>query len=127
LLVTLSQGDFPDLILYISAILFGYCYAAIAWGWSSPFEFTQPVDSALAALGLRLRPYLPKWAMPKYKVEGKPKIIDMNTGKPLSDDDAFVDSMLVKISKQGEESLSWSERRRLKLISERKMQNKGPK
>jgi len=124
LLVTLTQGDFPDLVLYISAILFGYTYAAMAWGWPSPFEFTQPLDSRLAALGLRLRPYLPHWAMPKHKVEGKPNVIDMNTGKPLDDDDAFVDAMLAKISKQGENSLSWSERRRLNLISERKMQNR---
>jgi len=62
--------------------------------------------------------------MPKHKVEGKPNVIDMNTGKPLDDDDAFVDAMLAKISKQGENSLSWSERRRLNLISERKMQNR---
>lgn len=125
LLVTLSHLDFSSLFLYLSSILIGYGYATIAWGWHSPFPQTEPLDCWLASFGMRLRQKAPKWkhthSSKTSTSNEKEKIIDMHTGKSLSDDDAFVDAMLAKISKHGESCLSWHERRRLQQISERKM------
>lgn len=132
ILVSLSQLDFPGLILYVSGIVLGYTYAVIAWGWRGPFSCAQGIDSWLSAVGLRLRRYfrLPQWLHSKKKAgdnvsPSQTKIVDIGTGKKLSDDDAFVDEMLAKISKSGERSLSWSERRRMQQISERKMKERG--
>lgn len=128
LLITFSQWDIASLFLYLSAIFFGYVYACLAWGWRSPFLITQRMDSLLATLGLGLRRYItvPQW-LKFNKGKSQPsssttenKVIDIGTGAPPANDDAFVDQMLSKISKHGERSLSWSERRRMQQISERK-------
>lgn len=136
LLITFSQWDIASLFLYLSAIFLGYAYACLAWGWRSPFLFTQKFDSALATFGLKMRRYLvfPQWL--KFKKNQKPstsesvpgKVIDFNTGAPMTNitnDDAFIDEMLAKISKHGERSLSWSERRRMQQISERKLKEQN--
>lgn len=123
LLNTLSQWNLSYFVLYLFGILIGYGYATIAWGWHSPFPHTQRMDRALAAFGLKLRQYTPHWKRRAniQKENKKEKIVDIKTGKrPLDDDDAFVDAMLTKISKHGEQSLSWSERRRLDQIAEKK-------
>lgn len=122
LLITISQWDVVNLILYFSSLCIGYGYATMVQGWNSPFAFTHPVDAKLAALGLHARRYIPHWRSGKVQFEqqNKDKIIDIRTGKAPSDDEAFVDAMLAKISLYGERSLSWNERRRLQEISERK-------
>lgn len=131
LLVTLSHWDLPGLTLYLSSILIGYGYACAAWGWRSPFSFTHTLDAALAAFGLKLRRTLalPHSLHKNQQTNGKTstvtKVVDINTGKAVADDDAFIDEMLAKISKQGEQSLSWNERRRMQQISERKMQERN--
>lgn len=133
ILVSLSHWDLPSLALYVCAILIGYAYAVIAWGWQSPFAITQRLDSTLSTIALRLRRYttLPHWLQRKKTLNNKPsapaksKVVDITTGKKLSDDDIFVDEMLAKISKNGERALSWSERHRMKQISERKMKEKN--
>jgi len=125
LLISFSNQEYAYLILYISAILVGYGYAALAWGWHSPFEFTQKFDSWLAQQGLYWRRHMPSLRRStKTKEKREEKIIDLRTGLPPENEDAFVDAMLTKISKYGESSLSRSERQRLKEISERKMQKK---
>lgn len=122
LLVTLSHWDLTTLCLYVSAICIGYFYAVMAWGWKCPFEFTRSFDGWLIALGMRLRRHLPHWISKGKPTAAKQKgqIIDIQTGKTVDSDDAFVDAMLAKISKHGESSLTWHERRRLNNIAERK-------
>lgn len=117
-LTTFSHWDLTNLCLYVAAVLAGYFYAALVWGWRSPFAFTKRFDAWLLQLGFRLRRYLPKGK--GNQSPNKDKIIDIQTGKSLEKDDAFVDAMLAKISRHGEDSLTWSERRRLKQISEKK-------
>jgi membrane associated rhomboid family serine protease len=133
LLITLSHWDLPSLTLYVSAILLGYGYACTAWGWHSPFPFMHRLDALLATLGLRLRRILalPSWLDKRQKGNGKPsdaaKVVDISTGKTVSKDDAFIDEMLAKISKHGEGSLSWNERRRMQQISEQKIKDRDIK
>lgn len=113
LLVCLSQLNMTYFILYLAGALFGYLYALLAWNLEGPFPITHPLDHKIAALGIRIRQTLNKW---KGKKGSDPKKI---VQFPLNDDQ-FVDAMLQKISKHGESSLSWIERRRLNEISKHK-------
>lgn len=128
LLVTLAQWDLIDLFLYFFAVFLGYAYATMAWGWQSPFTFTRSLDRAFAVLGLRLRRWLPAWGSSKHQENAtQTKVVDITTGKALSEDDAFIDAMLAKISKYGEGALTWSEKRRMQQISERKRNEREKK
>jgi membrane associated rhomboid family serine protease len=119
LLVTLSEWDLTYFIFYLTAVLFGYLYVAISWGWRTPFAFTSALDSKLTMLGLSLQKYIPRMKS-KNKGSEKTKIVDLQTGKRLTADEEFIELMLSKISKHGESSLSWSEKKRMQQISERK-------
>jgi membrane associated rhomboid family serine protease len=124
LLVTISQWNFIDLIFYCTGIIFGYLYAVIAWEARSPFSFTHPFERWLTHWSLYLKQSLPKRKQTeKAPPKQKEKIVAIKTGKTI-DDEAFVDAMLTKISKFGEKSLSWTERRRMQEISDRKMKEK---
>lgn len=117
-LIYLSKLDFVFMTFYLSGALIGYIYAAIAWGMSSPFAWTKKIDDRLHAIG-------DKWHIKKRQTEDSSKVINFKTGEPdMADDDRFVDVMLTKISKYGQNSLSWSERRRLDSISKKKASKK---
>ncbi len=117
-LIYLSKLDFVYMTFYLSGALIGYIYAAIAWGLSSPFAWTEKIDRYLNGFGTRMN-------LKKNQTIDSSKIINFKTGEPdMADDDRFVDVMLTKISKYGESSLSWSERRRLDSISKKKAQKK---
>lgn len=116
LLVSLSQGSFSGLVLYLTSGMTGYLYGVLVWGMEGPFEWTQKVDDGL----LLLKAKILKGSRAISRKDNRPKIIDIHTGTPYLDDEAFVDAMLAKISEKGERSLSWSERRRLRKISEKK-------
>lgn len=123
LLISLSHLDFSSLFLYLFATLIGYGYAVMAHSWYSPFAFTLPFDLWLSRIASFIRRHnpLPK-KTPKDVKSSEIKIIDLSSRhSSLNDDDAFVDAMLTKISKRGEESLSRSERQRLQNISNKKM------
>ena len=49
-----------------------------------------------------------------------PKIYDIRSGKPVLNDDQFMDSMLGKISRYGENALTAEEKKRMLEISEKK-------
>jgi membrane associated rhomboid family serine protease len=107
LLSCLSQLDFVSLGFYLTGMICGYLYGIIAYDLKGPFTFLNSFEEFI--LGL-------------FKGKGKEtssKIVDINTGKAL-DDDIFVDAMLAKISKSGESSLTFYERKRLDEISKRK-------
>lgn len=106
ILVLTSLGSIPYLTLYLTGMLVGYIYAIIVYDLKSPFEFLSPFED-----------FISKRFKQSDNTDGK--IIDFETGRTL-DDEMFVDSMLAKISKYGEDSLTFNERRRLEAISKRK-------
>jgi membrane associated rhomboid family serine protease len=117
-LIYLSKLDFVYMTFYLSGALIGYVYAVMAWGMQSPFAWTKPIDNKLHAISN-------SWYIKKRQTEDSSKVINFKTGEPdMSDDDRFVDIMLTKISKYGQSSLSWSERRRLDSISKKKASKK---
>ncbi len=116
LLFKLFQQNLPSFTLSLSAIATGYLYAACFMGWHSPFPYTQRFDRWITAKSLHLSNYLPNWL----RIQPiKQKNINGNTEQ--MSDDAFVDAMLEKISKEGENSLSWAEKQRFQKISDKKL------
>lgn len=115
ILTSLSSLDLVGFIFYFSGVLFGYLYGLLALGLKSPFEFTQSFDRKVIQLMDRIRG----------GAVDSSKVVDISTdAEYVSDEDAFVDAMLTKISKHGEKSLSTSEKQRMKKISERKMRDR---
>lgn len=114
-LLPLAQLDLVSFVYYFSAIAIGYLYSTVIWEVGSPFVQTYDFDRFLITRGKWLRDY--QGIAPTIET---PKIVDIDTGDALQEDDEFVDAMLQKISKQGQSSLSWSERKRLDEISRRK-------
>lgn len=119
-LTCLSQLDLIHFIIYIVATLCAYLYSVIVFNLCTPFTATHRVDSRIALFFRRFH----KKETKKNEAPAS-KIYDIKSGDPILTDDAFVDQMLSKISKEGEKSLSMSERRRMKQISERKMKEKS--
>lgn len=118
LLVNLSQGNFVALLYYFTSAAAGHLYGVIAWGLEGPFSWSNGLDKAI--LHLKAKFSKKSAATSVFSGVDTTKIIDINTGKPFLDDDLFVDTMLAKISQTGEDSLTWSERRRLRKISEKR-------
>lgn len=121
LLINAASGYWGYLLWYICGILGGYLYGTMSWQLIGPLPCTSPLDKLL----YRFSSYLQGlWArathQPAAAIASKPKVFDFRTGQPVLDDDAFVDAMLAKIAKHGEEVLSWDERKRLEEISEKK-------
>ena len=104
-IMALSRGSFVYLIYLFSGVVFGYFYALLAWNFRSPYVWMQQWDKVFIQWKNR---FLPKEKM---------QIFSFGSGKKLDDDDAFVDAMLKKISKNGEKSLTKKERDRLDNIS----------
>lgn len=123
-LINISNLNFINLFFYILGPFICYLYAVSVWGLQSPFSFTHFIDSKLGKLGNRIRSLFTKKEGSQMEVNTKDKIIDFHTGQTVMDDDRFMDAMLEKISKHGEKSLSWSERNRMKKISEKKSRHR---
>lgn len=116
ILTTVSQGDFVSLSFYIGGILFGYFYGVTALGLKGPFPFSHPFDRFLESLESHWK---------KREGSERAKIYDIRTGNTILDDEKFVDTMLAKIAKHGEKSLSRAEKLRLQKISESKQKEKN--
>ncbi len=109
LLVDLAQGDLIHFTAYLIAGLYGYLYALFFWRHHSPLRFMRGFEDFI----IRLR-------TPRKKREKNSKVYNFKTGKPVSDDDNFMDKMLTKISLHGKDSLSTKEKKRMDEISKRK-------
>jgi membrane associated rhomboid family serine protease len=128
LLINLSHLNFIMALFELLSALVAYLYATIIWELTSPFAFSATMDRWLVNLGIHIR-HLRLWRklfatshLPHSDKESK--IYDFHTGTPQLSDDAFMDAMLDKILHQGEKSLTWSERMRMKKIAERKSRSK---
>lgn len=121
-LVNLSQADGMAFLFYGSGLLMGYLYAVTVLGLRTPFPWTHAVDDTLTIWYDKGMGYFRKWNKKNRPNTLKSKIFDFKTGKPVFDDDQFIDAMLTKISRSGEKSLTAGERRRMREISENKKQ-----
>lgn len=125
LLANLSHLNFIYVFFCLFSILFGYLYGTLIWQLDTPFHAMHKFDHALISLGLKIRKFFSSKKGTDFADDKRKKIIDFHTGKTLLDDDHFMDSALEKISKFGEQALTWNERNRMKKISERKSRQKN--
>lgn len=123
-LIGLSQLDFINTFFSLSGAFLGYIFGVLHLHLRSPYEATHKIDTLLIKLS---RKFKKVWVKITNKFKKKStddskteKVIDITSGDPIKDDDQFVDEMLTKISRKGENSLSWSERQRMRKISEKK-------
>lgn len=124
-LISLSSLDFISFSFYFFGCLIGYLYALTAWGLHSPFPGFNRLEAFILQGSNKIRNNF--FFRPRKNNNLKsasPKIFNISTGEPEFDDEKFVDMMLEKISKKGEQSLTWKERQRMKEISEKKRQEK---
>lgn len=112
-LISLSQWDLVNFTFYLFGALYGYLFGLIFCRLKSPFEVTHHIDEAIINA-------LNRWPRKTTKSKDS-KIVDFSTfqASPLDDDD-FVDAMLTKIAKFGEQSLTAKERKRMESISRSK-------
>ncbi len=117
-LIALSKGSLLFFILYPGAILWGYFYGIVVLGLWGPFLYLNDLEN-------RLHHWRSWFTKGQTTVEDaskkiKGKVIDLHTGQPVLEDEEFLEEMLDKISKRGEDSLTWSERHRLNEISRKR-------
>jgi len=127
LLISLSQLNIVNFSHYFFGALLGYLYGLMAWGLHSPFPFLYRVEWALIRYTEKLHQLTASF-FPFQKKKKKGESGKIFTLKPESDatldDDRFIDAMLEKISKNGEQALTWKEKERMEAISKKRRQNK---
>lgn len=110
LLIDISSANWVGAATLAISCLYGYLFALIAWRQISPFLFLRPLERKI----LRLLEKKPK------ETYHHSKIYDIKSGAPILDDDQFMDAMLDRISRHGEDSLTPAEKKRMKEISGKK-------
>lgn len=118
-LIGLSQLDFINTFFTLSGATLGYFFGLIHLHLKSPYEATHRFDAMVIRFSRKIRKLFNK-IKPKEQSRSNDKVVDIASGAPLKDDEQFVDEMLSKISRHGEHSLSWSEKQRMRRISEKK-------
>lgn len=113
-LIYLSRLNLVGLTTCLAPVLFAYTYAVAAWGLHGPSPWTHAIDQWIDRMTRRAKR---TWGVP---ANNAAKILDISTGEPVLSDDLFVDAMLAKIARNGENSLTYSERKRLDEISVKK-------
>lgn len=120
LMIDLSSRDWIHLTSYVSAILFAYVYLILIEKEHSPFAGLQSFERSLHRFREKVLFF------ERTKKQKGAKIYDFHSGQPMDADEEFMDQMLARISKQGEDSLSPAEKKRMQQISERKKGHKPP-
>lgn len=109
LFLDLSSGNWPFAIALIAGVFYAYLFALITWRQQGPFSILRPFER-------RVLRFLEK----KGTLYQPSKIYDIQSGAPVLDDEQFMDAMLARVSKYGEESLTPLEKRRMQEISKKK-------
>lgn len=107
--IEILQGDFASALALLLSCLYTYFFTLTLFKSHSPYPLLKSFESKFFR-------FLEK---KKTSREHKSKIYDIQSGSPISDDDRFMDAMLEKISRHGEESLSEEEKKRMKKISKK--------
>lgn len=109
LLVNLSQGNLVGATHTLAPLFFAYGYALLAWDLRSPYPSAHYLEGRIAAT----------WQLWGQRKQSHSKIIDFETGKPIDDDETFMDAMLEKIAEKGEQALTRRERKRMDQVADR--------
>jgi membrane associated rhomboid family serine protease len=128
ILLSFVVSNMPQIIAVFTGVTLAYFYSICSLGLAGPFYFTMRFENVIRSRYYR---FVNTWQM-KYVDElpleekmAKTKIYDFKTGRAVMDDDEFMDSMLEKISQQGEKALTRDERNRMTEISMRKSHDRS--
>lgn len=113
-LIHLAALSIVPLVFYLLGPCISYLYCVAAWGLMTPFPVTHAFDNKVAGLAEKIS------CAVSLKVVSTGKIFDIRTGKAVDEEERFMDEMLEKIFKQGKNSLSWRERRKMEEIRKRR-------
>jgi hypothetical protein len=109
LFLDITSNNWLSAATLMASSLFSYLFTLIAWREQGPFAILRPFERGLLRLLERKKePY------------HHTKIYDIQSGSPILDDNQFMDAMLDRISRHGEDSLTSEEKKRMRLISARK-------
>ena len=111
LLINLSQLNFFGISLTSTVVILTYLYAILVLELRTNNHYLDAIEKTLLY-------YKDKITIRESKYSNE-KIYSIKSGRPINDDHVFMDAMLEKISRKGEKSLSWGERRRMDKISKR--------
>lgn len=104
ILLSLSYGYW----IYVTSL-----FSAISYAFGYSFLVCQKVPPLLSFFSQKFNSY----AFPPKETS---KIFDIRTGRAVLRDEQFMDAMLEKVSREGEDSLTNREKRRMNEISRRK-------
>ncbi|MBI5272639.1 MAG: rhomboid family intramembrane serine protease [Chlamydiia bacterium] len=113
LLLDASHADWPSFFSYSGAILFGYLFTVLFCKTMGPLSFLHPLEKRLLSLFERLSHI-------GEKAYRRTKIYDFKSGKPILNDEEFMDSILSRISLYGKETLTAEEKHRMDQIAKKK-------
>lgn len=107
-----TSRDWIGAITLLISCIYGYLFTLFVWRTHSPFSFLHAFERNIFKL----------FESRKRKKMNKTqsKIYDIQSGQPISDDDKFMDAMLDRISRHGEDSLTPEEKKRMNEISKKR-------
>ncbi len=111
LLLDLTNDDWAGALSLAVSCLYAYLFFLITWRQPGPFFFLRRFEKSLFRFLEKKKTHTPY---------NHSKIYDIKSGEPVLDDDQFMDAMLDRISRHGEESLTPQEKKRMREISKRK-------
>jgi len=119
LFIDISHGDFLHCAPYVSSALLGYFYALLVWHQQSPFTKLHIFEKKLLYFSRKLQ----RNSSPYHS--GHSKIYDFKTGNPILSDEEFFEVCLTKIASHGKNSLSLTERWKMRRISKKKKRHEN--
>lgn len=111
LLIDITNGHWAAAVSLAVASIYSYLFTLIVWRQPGPFPLLRRFEKTIFQ-------FLEK--KKRHERYNRSKIYDIKSGAPVLDDEQFMDAMLDRISRHGEQSLTSSEKKRMKEISERK-------
>lgn len=105
----LTSSDWVGAVTLLISCTYGYLFSLFVWRSHSPFPFLHPFERSIFKLFEKRKPK-----------KTHSKIYDIQSGQPISDDDKFMDAMLDRISRHGEDSLTPEEKKRMDEISKKR-------
>lgn len=110
LFTDITTGHLEQAAALVASLLFSYFFTLIAWRTQSFFSFLHPLERRILSF----------WEKKPSASSGHSKIYDIKSGAPVLSDEQFMDAMLDRISRHGENSLTPEEKKRMQQISQKK-------
>ncbi|MGE3954255.1 MAG: rhomboid family intramembrane serine protease [Parachlamydiales bacterium] len=112
--IDLAAQEWISALANTFGALSGYLYTILVWDLRGPFVTCHPIEGRLAAIGRLVRRTF------RLDESGYGRSVPTYTPKQSAEDEAFLESMLTKVSEKGHESLTFWERWKIKRVTKRR-------